>query len=1463
MSWNAGSLTTAVWEELLSILRTPPYRDVKLVAIQETHWRGSWQFSRDGWNVVSSGSLGEKGAGVLIMVHSTLCKQQEIRFNEILPGRVLHVRIPGKSFSLDAISCYQYVWRSKENLQSNKDNRSSLLRKLGSSIRGMPQRNTLLVMGDFNMSLRSDMKYVGPSTIPSCRLGHKGSKELHQLLEEHQLTATNTWCVRKPATHAQGNSVSQIDYALLRLTQAKGPGKATRPQRDFPVAQWREGSRHFPLMGHIRHCRAYSAQVPKRYDQQRMEDCYRRDRTSIEAYRQQVELSLEPNVRSWKAIRDSMASALEHHFPRQRRRNQLPTSANWEHRRSLRSLPVTLQALSDMHSELKQRIVLRCWRSLITQGKEARLAKAAKKAKRQEEFDQCLHQAAQISNRDGGHSLYKVIRSFRQAKPQERVQLRDSHGNFLTSKEEVKQLRGYSEELFGEGQDFPMTGLQGDLCITAQEVQNQLATIKVGKAVPRDCPPIVAWRSLGPQAHQRIADILNHEVVSKALSASVTSSQISWLPKPPKKPDKPESLRPIGVIAPEGKILAGLVRRRLKPVLKSAMSGLAQFGFVPGRGTEEAICKALTHVDEARQRAAASRKIPGRGHGGLKLQGSLTLSVDMSKAFDTVDRVRLREALEEVNTDPFLVEVVGMLHIEALYDMTASETKFSVATKRGIKQGCKLAPSLFAFVTGLLYRKLANQITQDELARLLTMYADDILLQSHFDSLDALTRALDCCDLLLDQLTALGFRVNPTKSALLLQLHGGSAVTARRMLMRKMAGDKFVSLPSGRLISYKTQVPYLGIILSYQDYEMRTLAHRLKASKAAMAEVAHAVRNHRVLSECRRKSIWTITAWASALYSLHVVGVTQAGLNRLQSHMVYQLRFVLRSYSQETRETNQELLRRSRVQPAQQQLQKRMEKFIQRQIRLDSELCSLYLPRARRLQTVLRNMSAEYIPTSLREQRIACEDCGAVFQGSGALRRHRIKQHPDSSETRKGPKFDPIKHSVAGTCNCSACGAVFSTTFFLRRHVELSTCPRVELLLRVEEELPIEVQTQQNAIVKLREAAKRDPEDSARRPEFHSAFMESCILCGQAASAQKGIKQHLHKQHPGLMQAVEDKLPARLHPFKVLMHKGDQCRYCHLRIDAPGRHVQQCAPLLQSHIVQEADRMKLDLRPRDYVPKARNKPDKGGTQTSQPTSSIGTSSSSFRLQGFLLLGNTRNHCYANAVLQCVYWISAHVREHMLREATRVSQLVRITPEHSALSTVTSGWHFDGGQHDAAEFLLRMSRNLAPHFQNSWETRKEVPEGVIVDEEGSLPIHIDVPLQDSLQQIICSWARQEHTHALLPSPDVVCVSLPRFTGGEKDLRAIQLEPSVSVPFFHSSTPEVTWEEYSLEALIIHQGPSADSGHYRAAVRAGDEWYLGDDALAPSACALNDSLLTTGSYLLFLKQVRAAPPVIVVE
>ena len=881
------------------------------------------------------------------MVHTSLCKHQRLKFNEVIPGRILHVRVPGEGHCLDVLSCYQHVWRSKDTLTANKESRSLFLAKLNSSIKGLPLRNTLLILGDFNMCLRTDMRHVGPCTIQSCRLGHRGSQGLQRLLEDHNFVAANTWGVRKPATHEQGNSVSQTDYALLRSSQSRGPKKNCQPQRQFLVAQWREGNKHFPLVGKVQHSRNFSAQVSKPYDQQAMEDSYRNRTGTITEYGLRVDELIAHSEPSWASLRQAMETALTELFPRKSKRIARPESP-WETRMALSNLPSTILAMSDLHKELRQRVIFRCWRSVTQHQKSARTAKHLKKERRQKAMDECMEQAEAKSHRDGSHSLYKIIRQFR-SKPRERVQLRDEHGCFLSSSDEAGLLQSYSETLFGTGEDFPLTGRKGQLGISPAEVKEQLSSIKVGKAVPRGSPPVVAWRSLGPQAHQHAAAVLNREIEQGSLSTSVTSSQISWLPKPPKKPDKPESLRPIGVIAPEGKILAGALRKRLKPALQTAMQGLPQFGFVPGRGTEEAICKALSHVDEARQRAALSQRAPGRGHQGLQLKGSLTLSVDMSKAFDMVDRVRLREALEASAADPLIIEVVGLLHINALYRMTASDKAFDIATKRGIKQGCKLAPSLFAFATGLLYSQVQQHIDAATLARLLTMYADDILLQSHFDNWAELEAALELCDSLLDRLSQLAFKVNPGKSALLIRLRGGSASTARKRLFRKEHGSRYVAMPSGRLVSHKTQVPYLGIILSYFDYESLTLTHRLKASKKALSDVAHAVRNYRVLSEHRRRSIWAITAWASALYAIHVVGLSSKGLGKLESHMVYQLRFVLWSYSRDTHETNQELLRRKGLKTAQQQLQGRLLQFLKRQAKADPTLTPLYLPRARKL----------------------------------------------------------------------------------------------------------------------------------------------------------------------------------------------------------------------------------------------------------------------------------------------------------------------------------------------------------------------------------------------------------------------------------------------------------------------------------------------------------------------------------
>ena len=130
---------------------------------------------------------------------------------------------------------------------------------------------------------------------------------------------------------------------------------------------------------------------------------------------------------------------------------------------------------------------------------------------------------------------------------------------------------------------------------------------------------------------------------------------------------------------------------------------------------------------------------------------------------------------------------------------------------------------------------------------------------------------------------------------------------------------------------------------------------------------------------------------------------------------------------------------------------------------------------------------------------------------------------------------------------------------------------------------------------------------------------------------------------------------------------------------------------------RRSPRQRLDTQPRAYEPKPRKEAvEAPGSKQIIPQVSIGLEAAPFKLQGFLLLSNTRNRCYANAALQCLHWISSDLRV-LFRDAVTVGQLVHVTPEHNTLSRLTVGWHFDGGQHDAAEFLLRVFQNITTTF----------------------------------------------------------------------------------------------------------------------------------------------------------------------
>ena len=128
-------------------------------------------------------------------------------------------------------------------------------------------------------------------------------------------------------------------------------------------------------------------------------------------------------------------------------------------------------------------------------------------------------------------------------------------------------------------------------------------------------------------------------------------------------------------------------------------------------------------------------------------------------------------------------------------------------------------------------------------------------------------------------------------------------------------------------------------------------------------------------TEGRRKSICRITAWASALYALHIVGLNDRGLAKLKSYMMCYLRFLLRSYSQDTKETN------NCIPEVKMQLLSRLKTFLGWQRKSDEpELSSLYLPRAVLLEQRLRQVWEDSaVQETTRELLLTCEECGVVY----------------------------------------------------------------------------------------------------------------------------------------------------------------------------------------------------------------------------------------------------------------------------------------------------------------------------------------------------------------------------------------------------------------------------------------------------------------------------------------------------
>lgn len=156
------------------------------------------------------------------------------------------------------------------------------------------------------------------------------------------------------------------------------------------------------------------------------------------------------------------------------------------------------------------------------------------------------------------------------------------------------------------------------------------------------------------------------------------------------------SYRGISLLSAPGKVFARILLNRLKALSEKILPE-TQFGFRPDRGT----CEAIFAVRQVQEKSREQ---------GRQLY---LCFVDLEKAFDSVPREALWVVLGRLGCTEKFVRLLRLLHddMQCCVAVDGEQTEFFPVTC-GVKQGCVLAPTLFALYFAVVVREVLQTIPQ-------------------------------------------------------------------------------------------------------------------------------------------------------------------------------------------------------------------------------------------------------------------------------------------------------------------------------------------------------------------------------------------------------------------------------------------------------------------------------------------------------------------------------------------------------------------------------------------------------------------------------------------------------------------------------------------------------------------------------------------------------------------------------
>ena len=305
-----------------------------------------------------------------------------------------------------------------------------------------------------------------------------------------------------------------------------------------------------------------------------------------------------------------------------------------------------------------------------------------------------------------------------------------------------------------------------------------------------------------------------------------------------------------------------------------------------------------------------------------ELVGGLALSLDLSKAFDNLQISEMCEAMAHAGMPEYLARLILRVHRQSACDIVHGAYSASVQMKRGLRQGCPVAPVIYSAWTALLCRRIVTKLGEGWDKRTITLFADDKILCWQIRGMKQLERALGQIPVVLEALENAHMTVNIPKSEVLMLLRGTKSDEARKRFVCVRGGEDHLRIPGQKGNTYfaiKPEIQYLGIKFSYGPFEVQSAKFRCSVAKAAFGQLRAVLRTGACLSKAERVRIYRSCVWTVLEYGLIGVGFDRRALDLICATTAVQLRKILRVYE---KGSNKQLFHSAGIDPVQLLLQR-------------------------------------------------------------------------------------------------------------------------------------------------------------------------------------------------------------------------------------------------------------------------------------------------------------------------------------------------------------------------------------------------------------------------------------------------------------------------------------------------------------------------------------------------------------